>query len=55
MVELIYFGNPYSKVTLYRIVNGKRFELGEFTIADMMDYIQENYEYARLICGSERV
>ena len=55
MVELIYFGSPYGKVTLYRIVNGRKFELGEFMVDDMLDYIQEEFEYARLICGSERV
>lgn len=55
MVELIYFGTGYGKNTLFKIVDGKRQELGEFYADEMLGFINENFEYARLICGSERV
>ena len=43
-----------GKFIIYKIQNGKKIETEEirgYDYNDVIDYINENYDYARILCG----
>lgn len=55
MADLIVERYSYSnKFTIYEIKNGKKEKVEELTTydyGDIIDFINENYDYARILCG----
>ena len=55
MVDLIIERYSYSnQFTIYEIRNGKKEKVKELTTydyEDIMEFINENYDYARILCG----
>lgn len=55
MVDLIIEKYSYSnQFTIYEIRNGKKEKVKELTTydyEDIMEFINENYDYARILCG----
>ena len=53
MVDLI-VEKYCSQFTIYEIRNGKKEKVEELTThnyTDVIDFINENYDYARILCG----
>ena len=53
MVDLI-VEKYCNKFTIYEIRNGKKEKVEELTTynyTDVIDFINENYDYARILCG----
>lgn len=53
MVDLI-IEKYCNQFTIYEIRNGKKGKVEELTThnyADIIDFINENYDYARILCG----
>ena len=53
MVDLI-IEKYCNQFTIYEIRNGKKEKVEELTTnnyADIIDFINENYDYARILCG----
>lgn len=53
MVDLI-VEKYCNQFTIYEIRNGKKEKVEELTThnyADVIDFINENYDYARILCG----
>lgn len=54
MVDLIVLKISYNEYKVYEIVNGKRqekFIVGAIDFGDVIYRINEEYEYARILCG----
>lgn len=54
MVDLIVLKISYNEYKVYEIVNGKRqekFIVGAIDFEDVIYRINEEYEYARILCG----
>lgn len=50
MIELIYYQNGFS-IELYEIKHGKKLFIEKFSDReDLLIYIEENFEYAKLYC-----
>ena len=53
MVDLI-IERYCNQFIIYEIRDGKKEKVGELTTynyADVIDFINENYDYARILCG----
>ena len=53
MVDLI-IESYCNQFTIYEIRNGKKEKVEELTThnyVDVIDFINENYDYARILCG----